>query len=459
MTWLDPHGVALIKPNAVATFQEGDRLVYANETDLGQTPVDPEHVGPDARVPEPGAPAKVIAGVGRKAKKRRNGEGTIRQRPDGIWEARYLNAHGVRQSVYGSRQSIVRDKIREARKLEALGGDPKAGDLTLSRFLELWLTDSVAGKLAPKTVKSYRDRVRLQIEPTLGKKPIGKVTPQDVQRLLRAKETEPVLKGKGDEPDRPLSARSVALIRDVLRAALNKALRWGFVPRNVAALADPPRQVQKEVRSPTQDEALALLEKARGDRYEALYRLGITLGLRIGEALALRWEDVDLDAGSLKVRATLQRVNGELIRKEPKTRQSRRTLTLPPSLVTTLRAHRDRQAWDQRLAGAKWQETGYVFVTGIGTPVDPSNIQKRFKTLLVNAGLPKEMTFHGFRHCAVSLMAAEGVPLPTIMAVLGHSQIATTMNIYNHVAAQAHQHAADAMERALTGKQAGTENS
>ena len=297
----------------------------------------------------------------------------------------------------------------------------------------------MAPRLAPKTVSSYRDTVRLHLTPTLGRYQLAKLTPAHVQALLREKEAA------------GLSPRSVAYIRTVLRVALNRALKWGLVHQNVAALTDPPRRVHSERHPLTPDQARTLLAAAEGERLEALYRVALALGLRLGEALGLRWEDVDLDTGSLRVRFALQRIDGKLTLKEPKTEQSRRTLTMPPSLTIALRAHRDRQAFEQATAGDTWRANGLVFTNTIGGPLEPSNVLKGLKKLLDRAGLPPQR-FHDLRHCAASLLLAQGVPARVVMDILGHTQMATTMDLYSHVMPAAHTEAAALMESILCAK-------
>ncbi len=370
-------------------------------------------------------------------KRRGHGEGSIKQRADGLWEARVSLLGGKRKSLYGRTRKEAQHKLRGAlRDLDA-GLDLGTGRQTVGAFLDRWLADVVEPTLAPKTVASYRDIVRVHLKPELGRHELSKLTPQHVQALLRGKKTA------------GLSPRTVAYIRAILRIALNRALKWGVVARNVAALTDPPRSVRTERRPLTPEQARVLLKAAERDRLEALYRVGLALGLRLGEALGLRWEDVDLDAGTLRVRFALQRIDGRLALKEPKTEKSRRTLTMPASLVTALRAHRVRQLEERLAAGASWDDRGFVFANSVGGPLEPSNVLKAFKRLLASADLP-EQRFHDLRHAAASLLLAQGVPPRVVMDILGHSQIATTMDLYSHVMPAAHQDAATLMDRILS---------
>jgi len=180
------------------------------------------------------------------------------------------------------------------------------------------------------------------------------------------------------------------------------------------------------------------------------HRVWSRIRLRQGEVLGLKWEDVDLDHRKLKVRRALQRIDGALILKEPKTEKSRRTLTLPASLVAALCAHRDRQTFEQATAGDRWQESGLVFTTTRGTPLDPRNVIRSWHRIQAAYGLPRR-NFHSTRHTAASLMLAEGVPVKVVLEVLRHSLLSTTADTYGHLFPEAFDQAADAIERALTG--------
>jgi integrase len=368
--------------------------------------------------------------------RRGNGEGTIRQRTDGRWEAQLSLPNGKRKSVYGKTKKDARDKLNAARKQLDAGVDLGAPSQTLGVFLESWLADTVRPRLAPKTYKTYRDLMRVHVIPTVGWTRLDKLTAQQVATLLREK------------ADVGLSPATVGHIRSVLRNALNRAVKWNLITRNPVVLTDPPRQERRRVVPLASEEARAALEAARGHRLEALFTVGLFLGLRQGEILGLRWADVDLESATLSVTQALQRVDGALIFRAPKTEKSRRRLTLPATVVAALRAHRDRQAFERQAVGDHWKESGLVFTTRIGTPIDPRNALRVWQKLLSDAGLPKR-TFHVTRHTAVSILIGEGVPLKVIQEILGHSVLSTTADVYGHLYPRAFTEAAEAMERAL----------
>lgn len=258
----------------------------------------------------------------------------------------------------------------------------------------------------------------------------------------------------------------------MLRRALNQAMRFGLVVRNADALADPPKIERAEIRPFSPDRARKLLDVVKGDRLEALYSVALALGLRRGEILGLRWaEDVDLDACTIRVQQAIRRIGpkasgeekGSLRTAEPKTERSRRTIAMPDAVVRSLRAHRARQLQERMRAGTRWQDRGFVFTTRIGTPLEPRNVHRHFKRML------KKMTerrrdeqqetkpaapsirFHDLRHSAASLLLAMGVPMRTVMQMLGHSSITVTADTYSHVAPAMMRDAADKMDSILAG--------
>ena len=249
--------------------------------------------------------------------------------------------------------------------------------------------------------------MQTHILPALGRTALQQLTPNRCSASSRQ---------AGHRP-RPAHGRR---LHAVLRTALGQAVKWNLIPRNVAALVDRPRVPQHELRHLTADEARQFLASVSDDRLAALYITAISLGLRRGEALGLHWEDVDLDKGRLVVRRAVQRVAGALQVVELKTKAAYRSINLPAVTVTGLRAHRARQLQERLLAGSTWQETGLVFTTRIGTPIDPRNYKRAFDRALERAGLA-HMRIHDLRHTAASLLLAQGVSPKMISEILGHA--------------------------------------
>jgi integrase len=221
-----------------------------------------------------------------------------------------------------------------------------------------------------------------------------------------------------------LSARTVQYLRAVLRRALGQALKLNLVARNVATLVDPPRYQRPKVKLLSPDDIRVFLNSLKGNRLEALFVVTVALGLREGEVLGLRWQDLDLTAGVLRVSFALQRIDGKLQLVEPKTGRSRRTLSMPGVVCAALRDHRVRQLEDWMLAGERWRESGLVFTTSKGTPLGARNVIRKFHALLKKAGFPRHR-FHDLRHSCASLLLAQHVPARVVIDVLGTARSAS----------------------------------
>jgi integrase len=378
-------------------------------------------------------------------KRRGNGEGSIyRRESDGIWctsvDLGYVNGRRKRKVIYGKTRKEVAEKLKVVLRDQQQGLPIVVERQTVAQYLARWLADVVRPSVRPRTYQSYAMHVRLYLTPALGHYQLAKLRPEHVQAMMNQ------MLEAGGKDGQGLSPRTVQYARAVLRRALNQALKWGMVPRNVATLVDPPRSRTPRFTTLTPEQGRMLLDAARGDRLEALYRVALSLGLRQGEALGLRWEDVDLQAGTLRVAVALQRVDGKLQLVEPKTDRSRRTLFLPTALVNALKAHRTRQLQERLLAGDRWRDSGLVFTSRIGTPLEPRNVTRAYKALLTRAGLT-DIRFHDLRHSCASLLVAQGLHPRVVMETLGHSQISLTMNTYAHVLAEVQREAALTMDR------------
>jgi integrase len=219
--------------------------------------------------------------------------------------------------------------------------------------------------------------------------------------------------------------------------------------RNVATLVDKPRALKYEIQPITPEQARQFLEAIKGNRLEALFTVALSLGLRRGEALGLRWQDIDFEKRTLRVHQSLARINKKLVLSEPKTKSSRRILDLPATLAARLKEHRTRQLEDRMAVGTRWVETGLVFTSGIGTPVDPRHVKRHLDPLLTKAGLP-HFRVHDLRHFCASLLLAQGVPLKVVSDLLGHTQISITADLYTHVLPGVRKEAIDLMDRILS---------
>ncbi|MDX6367122.1 MAG: hypothetical protein QOK30_2198, partial [Nocardioidaceae bacterium] len=244
--------------------------------------------------------------------------------------------------------------------------------------------------------------------------------------------------------EKGLGARMVQYVHAVLRNALESALRDELVARNVAKLVKVKTPTYDVGRGLTIEQARGLLQAARGDRLQALYVLAVYLGLRRAEVLGLRWSDVDLEAETLQVAQTLQRVGGELRFLPPKTRHSKRTVPLPTPCVEALRSHRVAQDCERLARGQDWSDHGLVFTTCVGTPIEPDNLRRSWYKLRESAGQPS-LRFHDLRHTCVSLLLDDGAPPHVVREIVGHSAIDVTMTIYAHASLQEKRKALEAL--------------
>lgn len=346
------------------------------------------------------------------------------------WVAVLPLPNGKRLTRYASTQKDAIELLQELRAELDAQGTVTPARLTVGGYLtERWLPH-VEKQVRPKTFRLYSMFVHHTFVKYLGKIPLAQLNASHVEAMMD--------KRKGQ-----VSGGTVALERECLRNALNRAIDWDIISKNAAAKAAAPKrdQERREIQPFDQDELKRFLEAIRGDRFEALYVLALSTGLRQGEALGLTWEDLDLDRGILRVRMQLQRDgDGVLGRAKPKTEKSRRDLPLLPEVVVLLRGHREAQTVRSL--------DGYVFTASSGQPLDGVNVTHRFQRVLKRAGL-RTMRFHDLRHSAAAMLRAQGAPLDYVSRVLGHSDVRLTANIYMHYGEELNRDMAERMSRAL----------
>jgi integrase len=381
------------------------------------------------------------------SKRRANGEGGIyRRASDGRWVGtldlgRDTNGRRRRYVVYGQLRREVAGKLDEARKRLAADEPVKDARVTVAAFVDDWIEKALpaSGRRAT-TQANYATIAKTHLAPPpFGALTLDKLRPSDVEALLTAKR------------DAGLSDSTVRLIYTVCRAVLDVAVRDGIVRRNVAAAVKRPNIKRTDARYLNADEVWKLLDAAKGDRLEALITLMLGTGLRRGEALALHWQDVDLNAGVVRVRWTLARVDRTLVFDEPKTERSRRFVSLPSPVVEALRRHRVALA-EERLAAQVWKpwadHDDLVFPTQIGTPTDPRNALRAFAGIAERAKLTG-LTLHTLRHSTASALIASGAHIKVIQEMLGHSSYGITADINSHVNMEQQREAAERLGEAF----------
>lgn len=378
-----------------------------------------------------------------------------RRRKDGLWCVHVScgstrrdvgEVVRVRRSVYGRTPEEAERKAAELRAGRAAERSSPRGGLTVGELLDRWLARKRS--CAPGTYASYEQQVRLYLTPHLGHIRLAELTVDDVQDCVDAQAASTTVRGG------PFAAGTVRLALGALRQALKYAVARGLVARNVATDVRAWGGRARRPRFLTTAEAARLLAAAEGDRRAVLYRVALILGLRQGELLGLRWANVDLDGARLTVCEQLQRrmpdegAGARLVLRGLKSDAGYRTLALPPALVALLRAHRAAQNQARLCHGRGWNEDDLVFVSRKGTPLDGAHLTVAFQRLVAKAGLPP-MRFHDLRHSAASFLGADGVPVEVAKAILGHSDVRLTLNLYRHVQPEEYDRAAAAMERRL----------
>jgi integrase len=374
------------------------------------------------------------------SRKRGNGEGSIHRRKGGGWCAQYnvYTAQGrKRKTLYGKTRAEVAAKLTKALSAQETGPLFDSRNRTVGEYLEQWLGDSVKDTVRQRTLERHEQIVRLHIVPALGRLQLKALASAHVQSLYR------------DRLNSGLSPATVQKIHAVLHKALDQAVAWSLVPRNVCEVVKAPRAVSEEIQPLNREQAKILLRAARGDRLEAFYVMAIATGLRLGELLGLKWEDVDLENGVVRVRRTLTRNRGRLLLGEPKTKRSRRTVRLTQTTMKALEAHRACQKEEEEILGDLYKCQNLVFTTGRGTPVNPSNLRQRsFAPLLKKAGLPS-IRLHDLRHTCATLLLSKNINPKIVSEMLGHATVAITLDTYSHVLPNMQDGAARALEETL----------
>ena len=375
--------------------------------------------------------------------KRGNGEGSIYfRKSDEKWVGSITLDNRKRKVFYGKTRKEVQEKLKVTLREQQQGTLVTAPRQTLAQFLTDWLENSQKQSVRPRTYERYEELVRLHIAPVLGRYESQKLSAQHLQAFYAKKAEE------------GLSAATINHFHNVLHKALDTAMKWNLVARNVCDLVSPPRRKRFEVHPLTLEQVHRLLIVVEGHEMEALFKLALATGLRRGELMGLKWQDINLEIGVLQVRRILSRVPSKMpgkgyVEAEPKTQKSRRSVVIAPFALEALKKHREHQLEAKIKAGPLWQDHDYVFCTSIGTHLNPTrDMLDQLKALLKKAGLP-EIRFHDLRHSAATLLLSVGVHPKVVQEILGHSQISVTMDVYSHVLPGMQQDAMSRLNNAL----------
>ncbi len=394
--------------------------------------------------------------MARKATRAAQGSGTIRQRPDGRWEARFTvgrdpgTGKQVQRSVYGKTQKEVRQKLQQAAVALDDGIYTAPSKLTVKQWLETWSAEYMNGVKA-STANCYKGTINAYLVPGLGAVKLSSLSPVVIQAYYNS-----LGRDRGDKP--PLSPKTIKCIHGVLHKALNQAVKLGLIRYNPSDAATLPRMEKREI-VPLDDTAIGLfLEAIRGSRFECLFLVDLFTGMRKSEILGLRWECIDFEKGALLVDRQLQMPRGGA--KEytlaPLKNDRPRRITPAPSVMQALKAHKREQAEQRIKAGSLWQTDpalgDLVFTNELGRHLAHNTVSKEYKRLVASIGMP-EARFHDLRHSYAVAALQSGDDVKTVQETLGHHTAAFTLDVYGHVTDHMRQESAARMERFIKGVQ------
>lgn len=366
-------------------------------------------------------------------------------RVDGKRKTKWLNVRkelGLpKPATKRQAEQLLVDKLKELQE----GTYIEPSGMTVAEFLKKWVNDYGKGSWRQSTLDNYSTIIRLHINPEIGAIPLDKLRPLNLQQLYAVK----MEGGRADKKKGGLSVRTVRLIHHIMNESLAMAVKWGLVSRNVAEATTQPKAAAKKREAWTPEEARAFLSSLSGHRMYPLYLLALSTGMRRGEIIGLRWQDIDLDNGSLAISQAVVAVNGKAIVSEPKTSSSRRTVALSAQVTETLRKHGESQKAELSALGAA--NEGFVFTSETGGRLDPRNLLRHFQKTASNAGL-RVIPFHSLRHTSATMMLQAGIHPKVVAERLGHSRINITLDTYSHVLPDMQSQAASAMENALIGE-------
>jgi integrase len=378
--------------------------------------------------------------------------GHVRRRGERSWELKFDAGSdprtGRRITRYASFRGTKRDAQVELAKLVAAAASGEQVDpskLTLNEFFDRWERDWCAGNVSPKTAERYGELLRLHVRPTLGAMKVQKLRPVHLSGLYGSLQR-----------DAKLAPRTIGHVHRAMHRALGHAAGWDIVTQNIAARVSPPRVGHQEVQILAPAQVKVILETARGRPIFPIATLALATGMRRGELLALRWQDVDLDQAKITVARSLEQTKAGLRFKEPKTAHGRRTISLPATAVTELRAHRLAQQVQRLALGAgKSPPDALVFADWNGEPRLPNAITKEWERA-ARAGGMAFATLHSLRHTHASHLIANGLDILTISRRLGHGSPTITLSVYGHLFPQTDDRAAQIMEAAFTAAETST---
>lgn len=380
-----------------------------------------------------------------KKRKRGKGEGSIIKRKDGRWSAYqtigYIESGSPkRKYFYGKTRQEVVEKLQNYQLKNLSGNSKEPGKMTFGEWLDQWVEKYVVFSVKSSTLERYEQLIRNHLKPDLGKIKLQKLQTTHLQELYLKKLEV-------------LSPRTIQYIHTTASAALKQAVLEGLIMKNPANAAKLPKVPRRGKETYSKEDLESFLKEAkRKTRYYVAFFLAVSTGLRRGEILGLKWEDIDLKKRKLTVKRTLQRTSKGIFFDEPKSKLSNRTLVLPNSIIEELKKHRKKQLEEQVKYKPIYENNGLVFCTEQGRPVHPRNFSRTFEKIaekLNKEGKPL-LTLHGLRHTYATLAIEAGVPVKTVQENLGHHSAAFTLSIYAHATDKAREEGAEKIDEILS---------
>jgi len=370
-------------------------------------------------------------------KRRANGEGNIRKRKDGRWEGRYTAGRDpetgktIYRNVLGRTQAEVKEKLKQAIQENTEVDTIKAEQYTVGQWMDVWFENYAKIKVRPSSHQTYKSYIENHIKPNIGSVPLGKLSSLQVQKLYRkllAKGRVDRIEAKGQP--KGLSPKTVRNINQVIFSAMDFARSQKLIAFNPTDGCALPKLEHQEMKTIPAEQLTSFLREAKESGVFEMYYIELATGLWRGELLGLKWKDLDLQQGSLRVQRQVSRINGEVVEAPLKTKNSYRTILLGADAVKILKEQ-----------GKKSGDSPYAFPSPTGGPISPDSVLQMLHRVLERAGLPK-VRFHDLRHTFATVALQNSVDIKTVSGMLGHYSAGFTLDTYAHITTAAKREAA-----------------
>lgn len=375
------------------------------------------------------------------AKRRANGEGNIRKRADGRWEGRYTVGHDPKpgkqkfKNVLGKTQAEVKEKLKAAIEASKDLDIIKSDEYTVGQWMDVWFENCAKLKVRPSSHQTYKGYIENHIKPNIGSIPLNQLTSLDLQKLYKKLLSNGRVERKeSKEQPKGLSAKTVRNINQVISSAMEFAKSQKLIRNNPTDGCSLPKVEHREMQTLSAEQLSAFFAEAKET---GVYYIALATGLRRGELLGLKWQDIDFENGILHIHRQVSRIDGEVVEAPLKTKNSYRNVAIGADAVEILKAQKEKMQSD------------YVFPSPTGGPISPDSVLHMLHRVLNRAGLPK-VRFHDLRHTFATLALQNGVDVKTVSGMLGHYSAGFTLDIYAHVTTTAQKQAANTMDSVLS---------